>query len=48
MQSAGGTIGGAFYEADFVPVSDGYRSGVGAKDAAVSDRGLNLQYGRMG
>lgn len=37
----------AIYEADFLPVSYGYRPGVGAKDA-VKDLGFNLQYGRFG
>lgn len=37
----------AIYEADFLPVSYGYRPGRGAKDA-VKDLGFNLQYGRFG
>ena len=37
----------AIYEADFLPVSYGYRPGRGAKDA-VTDLGFNLQYGRFG
>jgi len=37
----------AIYEQDFLPVSYGYRRGLGAKDA-VSDLGFRLQYGRFG
>ena len=37
----------AIYEPDFLPVSFGYRPGVGARDA-VQALGFNLQYGRFG
>jgi len=47
VQSACAKILAAIYEADFLPVSYGYRSGISAKDA-VSDLGFNLQYGRFG
>lgn len=47
VQLACARILNAIYEADFEPVSYGYRPGTGAKDA-VSDLGFNLQYGRFG
>ena len=37
----------AIYEPDFLPVSFGYRPGVGARDA-VQALGFNLQYGSFG
>ena len=47
VQMACAKILGAIYETDFLPVSYGYRPGMGAKDA-VSDLGSDLQYGRFG
>lgn len=47
VQLACAKILNAIYEADFLPVSYGYRPGKGAKDA-VCDLGFNLQYGRFG
>jgi RNA-directed DNA polymerase len=37
----------AIYEPDFLPVSFGYRPGIGARDA-VQALGFNLQYGSFG
>jgi RNA-directed DNA polymerase len=47
VQLACAKIMTAIYEADFLPVSYGYRPGKGAKDA-VKDLGFNLQYGKFG
>ncbi|MEZ5477699.1 MAG: group II intron reverse transcriptase/maturase [Thiolinea sp.] len=46
VQAACARILGAIYEADFLPLSYGYRPGRSARDA-VCDLGFNLQYGKF-
>lgn len=47
VQAAARLVLEAVFEADFLPMSFGYRPGVGARDA-VQALGFNLQYGRFG